>query len=299
VLVSAIPLIAFWGRYPDPIAVHWSAGGAPNGSMPLVWHFVVIVGGIVLAWGALVSSSFRRLPSSSVTAFVAFIMGLLAAVNAQILIFNLDAPSWEQADTMSIGWLIGVVAAGLAAAWIGWLLTGGAGGIPADVSIAPVVGSGESWSGSTSNLGMVVVAWLPLLLVLVVSPMLAPLLVAIGVVVVMFSSVTVGVDREALTISLGPFGRPRRRIPIGDITGAAAFDIRPMAYGGWGYRLSSGVRAYVIKGGEAIRVEIENHPDVLVTVEGAAEGAAVLDRLARGRSGDEDADRQQHGEDEL
>ncbi len=290
-IAAVLPLIAFRDRYPDPLAVHWSLGGAPNGSMPIAIYSAAMIGGLAAAFVALIAGSFRSLPSAPLTSLVAFIMGLLAAINAQIVVFNLDAASWEDAAPMTPVWLIGVVAAGLVSAWIGWLLAGGTEGIPRDVPIEAVTVSRDTWSGRASNIGLLVVAVLPVLLIVTVSPIVAPLLVCISVAVVVFSSVTVDVDSDGVTISLGPFAWPARHVAHRDITGAAAFEIQPMAYGGWGYRLSSGARAYVIRRGEAIRIGIAAGPDVLVTVDGAAEGAAVIDSLADGRSGGEYPDR--------
>ena len=42
------------------------------------------------------------MPSAPITAVTYFIMGLLAAVNAQTVVANLDAPSWQAADDMSV-----------------------------------------------------------------------------------------------------------------------------------------------------------------------------------------------------
>ena len=56
-----------------------------------------------------------------------------------------------------------------------------------------------------------------------------------------------------------------------------------MAYGGWGWRIRPGRRAYIIRGGPAIRIERANGVAVIVTVDDAAQGAAVIESLARAR----------------
>ncbi len=291
VVAAALPLVVLRDRYPDPIAVHWSLGGAPNGSMPMAIYGPAMIGGMAAALAALIAGSRRSLPSAPLTSFVAFIMGLLAAVNAQIVIFNLDVPSWEDAGHMTPVWLIGVVAVGLVSGWIGWLLAGGTEGVPADMPIERMTVARDTWSGRASNTGLLAIAALPVLLIVTVSPLVAPLLVCISFAVVVFSSVTVDVDSDGVTISLGPFAWPRRHIAHAGITDAAAFEIQPMSYGGWGYRLRSGVRAYIVRSGEAIRIGVVDGPDVLVTVDGAAQGAAVIESLIARRSADEDPDR--------
>ena len=75
------------------------------------------------------------MPSAPLTAVTYFIMGLLAAVNAQIVIANLDAASWETADEMSAPLLIAVLVAGAVAGAIGWFAAGGSHGVPVDVPL--------------------------------------------------------------------------------------------------------------------------------------------------------------------
>ena len=84
-------------------------------------------------------------------------------------------------------------------------------------------------------------------------------------------------------ISLGPLGFPRRRVSIEKITGAGAIEVHPLAYGGWGWRMRPGRRAYIIRGGPAIRIERANG---VATVDDAPTGSAVIDTLAKkGRYG--------------
>ena len=124
-------------------------------------------------------------------------------------------------------------------------------------------------------------AVLPVLLVLFIDPIWMILMVAISIAMVAFSSVRVEANEQGVTVNIGPFGWPRTHVPPEEITGAAAFNIKPMAYGGWGYRVRSGVRAFVIRSGPAIRIERSQGPDMLVTVDDAPVGAATIGTLAR------------------
>jgi hypothetical protein len=249
--------------------------------MPLVVYAALLAAGLILTWGALIAGSRETMSSAPLTAVTYFIMGLLAAVNAQIVMANLDAASWEAADEMSAPLFIAVLVIAAIAGAVGWFAAGGSHGVPVDVPLAAASVSTRNWSGSASNGWVALGAALPVLLVLFIDPIWMILMVAISIVMVAFSSVRVEANEQGVTVVVGPFGWPRKHIPIEEITGAAAFDVKPMAYGGWGYRARSGVRAFVIRSGPAIRIERSEGPDTLVTVDDAPAGAATIGTLAR------------------
>ena len=278
---ALLPFVAFWSRYPDPLAVHWGFSGPPNGEMSLLVYVALVAAGMILNWGALVAGAREGMPSAPLTAVTYFIMALLAAVNAQIVIANLDAASWEAADNMSAPLFAVVLLTGAIAAAFGWFVAGGSHGVPVDVPLAAASASTKNWSGSASNGWVAIGAVLPVLVVLSIDPIWTILMVAIAIVMVAFSSVRVEADEQGVTVDIGPFGWPRSHMPMEEITGAAAFDVKPMAYGGWGYRVRSGVRAFIIRSGPAIRIERSQGPDTLVTVDDAPVGAASISALAR------------------
>ena len=88
-----LPLVAFWARYPDPLAAHWGFSGPANGEMALLVYAAMLTAGMLLSWVALIAGAREAMPSAPLTAVTYLIMGLLAAVNAQIVVANLDAPS--------------------------------------------------------------------------------------------------------------------------------------------------------------------------------------------------------------
>jgi hypothetical protein len=221
------------------------------------------------------------MPSAPITAVTYFIMGLLAAVNAQTVVANLDAPSWQAADDMSVLLFIVVLLAGTIAGAIGWFAAGGGHGVPVDVPLPAASPASGNWSGSASNGWVVLGAVFPIVVVLFADPIWMLLMVAIAIVMIAFSSVRVEANEQGVAVRIGPFGWPRTSIPMEEITGAAAFDVKPMAYGGWGYRMRSGVRAVIIRSGPAVRIERTDGPDLLVTVDDAAVGAASIGALAR------------------
>ncbi len=46
---SAVLLVLYWDRSPDPLAVHWGISGEPDGSLPLWGYAVVMIGGLLLS----------------------------------------------------------------------------------------------------------------------------------------------------------------------------------------------------------------------------------------------------------
>jgi hypothetical protein len=281
VLGAFVPLIAFRIRYPDPIAVHWAFSGLPNGEMSFPLYVALLAVGMLLAWFALVAGSRTSMPSAPLAAVTYFIIGLVAAVNVQIVVANLDAVTWQAAEPMSMAVLVGVIVAGLIAGLIGWLSAGGSHGVPVDEPMTPGATPVESWSGSASNGWFAAFSVVPILFAVLLEPLWTVLMIAVAIVVVAFASVRVAVDSDGVTVEIGPFGWPSQHISVGEITGAEAFEVRPMAYGGYGYRVRSGVRAFIIRGGPAIRIGRATGPDTLVTVDDAPIGAVSIAALAR------------------
>ncbi len=75
---------------------------------------------------------------------------------------------------------------------------------------------------------------------------------------------------------MGWLGWPSRTVTYDQMTSIEVEDVVPMEYGGWGFRLANGAQAHVIRSGEAIRINREGKSDILVTVDDAGTGAAIL-----------------------
>jgi len=279
---SAVLLILYWDRFPDPLAVHWGISGEPDGTLPLWLYAVAVIGGMLLSWIGLIIGG-RGAPNAPLASSVYFIIGLLAAINFQVVSFNLDATTWEEARDLDVLAFAGVLIVALLAGGLGWLLGEGRRGVPEDEPLDMPATTASAWSGTASNLWFALIAVIPIALALVVTPIWAGLMVVIAILIVIFAFVRVDANENGVAIALGPIGRPRRKIAIDRLTGAGAFEVRPMAYGGWGWRIRPGRRAYIIRGGPAIRIERANGVAVIVTVDDAPHGAAVVESLARAR----------------
>ncbi len=107
-------------------------------------------------------------------------------------------------------------------------------------------------------------------------------------------SFTVRVDSSGLTVR-STLGWPGTRIPAGEVLVASATQVNPLGdYGGWGWRVAldgSGRTGVVLSKGEALAVDRTGGRGFVVTVDGAAEAAALLNTMAeRARPGSEPQD---------
>ena len=100
-----------------------------------------------------------------------------------------------------------------------------------------------------------------------------------------FGWITVTVDVRGLQIRYGVLPRPVTSVPLDDIRRAERIDLAPLQWGGWGYRgsrKSFGRAAVVLRGGDAIKLQLTDGGEFAVTVDDAATGAALLaDLLAQ------------------
>jgi hypothetical protein len=148
--------------------------------------------------------------------------------------------------------------------------------------------SGAAWTGRAH-----LTWWLPLVLiaigvVIVVSarsvagalPSAVLLLVYLA-----FGWIRVSVDARGLRIRYGLLPWPVTSVPLHDMRRVERIDLRPLDWGGWGYRGSRKAfrrAAVVLRGGDAIKLQLTDGSEFAVTVDDAATGAGVLADLLAG-----------------
>jgi hypothetical protein len=117
-----------------------------------------------------------------------------------------------------------------------------------------------------------------------VATVLALLAIVLVPAMLVVSEVEVRVDARGLTVALGPFGLPSRRLPLPSIAGAESITVDPWQWGGWGYRKvprRRGATAIVMRGGDGLRVVARDGRELVVTVPDAGTAAALLADLVR------------------
>ncbi|MGA7096879.1 MAG: DUF1648 domain-containing protein [Acidimicrobiia bacterium] len=280
--VCLVPLAVGWSHLPDPVAIHWTGTGAPDGSIALSQVPLVSLGLIALA---LLTTSLFRVegePSAEAFAMVGLIGGLTFALNLALVSLNWDASTWEGAD--SFAWLdiALILICALVGGGLGYALGRRAHPVriaatTKEESIEVAVAERVSWVGRAS------VRW-PLFLlgggalltlaVPVVGPWLGGFLVLSGLALM---NVEANVNNGGLTVRLG--GIPVRRIPVDGVSSARPIDLEPAAWGGWGWRATPGASALVVRRGDALEVTLAGGRRFAVTVDDPATGAALLNGL--------------------
>jgi hypothetical protein len=290
VAVGLVPLVLGWSHMPDPVATHWGFDGVPNGYMPLMAVPLLMV--FMVAVGLLTTSLFRieGRPTAEAFAMVGLMGGLGVVLMTSLVYLNWDVATWEEAGPFIWWHLLGILAGAAVGGFLGYSLGKGWYPMPVGESHAagPVVDISDdevvSWVGSCS------VKW-PMLILgpfAVVFFLMRDWWMVMGfvfiVLAMLFSRVFISINDDWLEIRLGG-GMRARRIAIDKVQSARAIDLEPAAWGGWGWRVTSGASAIVLRRGDAIEVTFDNGRRFAVTVDDAATGAALLSglvaRLAR------------------
>lgn len=102
----------------------------------------------------------------------------------------------------------------------------------------------------------------------------------LGALVAALGTARVTVDRQGLVVALGPLGRPRIHVPVEDVAEAAAAEVSPMRFGGWGYRVVPGGRGVILRAGPGLVVTRRSGQRLTVTVDDADTAAGLLATLA-------------------
>jgi uncharacterized membrane protein len=276
--------VLFSDRLPDDVAVHWGFDGKPNGSMPKWVPPALLTAIWVATWVGLLSSARHSSGRSSGVDTTYGIGALLAGVSILITSANLDAHHWSDVDTdlWGVVLVIGVS-----------LVLGAAGNVlerlrathapVSETTARPITSkppTRKTWIGRER---------LPYLVLLVGGigiggPLLGlipiPIALVLVVVFIEFARVTVTITAQEVDIALGPLKWPRRRVPIKEIVRADAVRVRPLQYGGTGYRLAGKAIGYIIRGGEGIDIETAGRRHYVVTIDGADEAAAAINYYA-------------------
>ena len=109
--------------------------------------------------------------------------------------------------------------------------------------------------------------------------------VVVGVILLVtlaFVQVRVTVDGRGLHVVSRLLGIRLKQVSLDQVESAFADTVSPLQYGGWGYRLTSGRTAVVMRGGEALVVNLRRGNQFAVTVDGPHTAAALLNALSGG-----------------
>jgi hypothetical protein len=290
VLIVAVLPMAVWGRLPDPVAIHWGLDGRPDGSAPLIVDVVLltVLTALVTLLPLLAVVRGDRHTARTMLALAHGMGAFFVLLRWRTLALNLDAAGWSEAGSLTLG-RVAVMALGAAPfALLGWWL----GGLHPDLPrperepvrhVLPPDGQ-LVWVGRQSwaiarLLGPALIASggvIAALRVALETSIVGSTLMLVGILLWWFTTITVAAGPAGLKVRFGPLGWPAIRVPLSAIERIAVEDIEPLAHGGWGYRVTPGVRAVVIRRGVGLRVVRTGRPDLIVTIDDAANAAGVL-----------------------
>ncbi|MDJ0377895.1 hypothetical protein [Cryobacterium sp. PH31-L1] len=111
------------------------------------------------------------------------------------------------------------------------------------------------------------------------SAMAAAIVVLIFLVTLLFVQVRVSVDQRGLRVVSRLLGIRLKQVPLDQMESAFADAVSPLRSGGWGYRLTGGRSAVVMRGGPALVVNLRRGNQFAVTVDDPQGAAALLTAL--------------------
>lgn len=294
-----------WARpdLPDPIAIHWGAGGRPDGfgspTTTLVLTIVTAVG-LPALFAAFALPALRRGDRGPSYRFLAAMMAatsaLIVTVTTWLTVMQRGLDNAHDAGTVWWGLADALVNAGLAGI-IAWRIQ------PehqqastTERGVEPLaIGADERvvwlqdttirrrWAVAATALGLVL-ACTAIAFWFTADRSAAIVLTIVAVVVALAIATTtafhVRVDATGLTVRSW-IGVPRFQVPIGDIEQASVIDIHGIGdFGGFGVRWMPDRFGVVLRTGEALQVQRRSGRLFAVTVDDAATAAAALNALA-------------------
>jgi hypothetical protein len=301
-LGTSLPLLVGWSHLPAQVATHWARGGAPDGSASKLGAIIVLtlVGLVPLAGVGSKLGDPLRVPAALAT--LAFVGSVVSSVSVLITVLNWNSSSWTAArEPGLVGMALALGLPGVAAAITYYLARRFYPEVRRQLDALPALslaaGERAYWTGSATNRWFWAIAVAIALLASatsrssgvlgVVGPVLGLLAVAC------FARLRVTVDGRGVEVRYGLLGWPRQRIPLARIRSAEAFELMPLAHGGWGYRGSLhalGRASIVVRAGVALRLELEGGKRLCITVDHADEAAKLINGfVARGRAGSSSA----------
>jgi len=294
---------ALWRQeLPPEVASHWSGTGVADDTLPtmgvltgvLITTGVAAVGGILFCVFGTLSARQRR--------NIVFMFGFLGGISTAVWLIpaHLTIQAGSAAEAV-LGWWIVVL-----------MLLPLYGLIPAALLPRPLaerpatleqradserssleIKAGENDTYTAGSLGWIFV-WCTVGLVILGGFLYGTIIVgssfadnAVGILVlgfailicVAFSYIRVSVDHRGLRVTSGIFGIPLKRIHLHQIDFAEGADLRAMEWGGWGYRITAGRSAIILRSGPGLIVGTVNGKEFGLTLAKPEEPAYLLNAL--------------------
>ena len=296
-LLAATAVALGWrDRLPDPVASHWGPDGVDGTSSFAGLLAVLPTVGVpfaALAWAIAFFAGRAALTRRFAAALAVWVAGFAAGLTLAMLAAQLDVAT--AADARDIGGGLALAFAGplALAALAAWVTPGDAAlaataPVPASaVRLALPDGEVATWVRRIDwvHPGVVVAICAAFAAVMGLTTrtwwFAAVLFAFLATLVGGLSSWTVTVDARGL-VARARLPRPRVVVPLAEVEHAEVVQVSPLReFGGWGLRMGlDGRVGVVLRGGESLEVTRTGGRRVVVTVDDAATGAALLNTLA-------------------
>lgn len=291
------------GDVPDPLPTHWGPGGEVDGTTSLTTFTLLALGAtlVVAALGVALLPLLRPRPLAVAgVVFTAWVAWLAATTYAATLTAASGAATAAEVP-LEPGLVVAILLVPSLVAVMIWLL------VPLVPREARKVSTPSSplsvdadervtWIGQASSQLLLLGALLLVLTAVSTVFVLWPLALALGlaaIAVAWVHRITLRVDNTAVTVAWSPFRWPRISVPLSDVTAAHTATIEPLAWGGWGYRVTPRGHAAVSRRGPGVVLSRRERAPLAVTVDapdGAVDlvNALVASRTRPPRSGPDD-----------
>ncbi len=295
--VGTALVLAAKGRLPDPIATHWGPAGTADGFATLgsvVGSNAALIAGLSLLTLALTLPT--RHPSiAAVASGTAVFMGILMYGSVLAQQGVTDARTVTMSNLALAGGMVAGVVVGVAHALVVRTKPGVApyprpaapdGAVRAHVAeSARVAWTGQMRHGAVTSVvlsgSVALMLALAVWLWLIAGPWWLMLLLAVLIAAVMIPVQQATVVVDSAGVSVRAFGRTLRRTELSQIKAARVVEISALGdYGGVGFRGGfDGSWGFITASGESLRLQRFDAADLVFTVDGAAQAAAVVNTL--------------------
>ena len=292
-VASAAWLLAALPTLPAEVTVHWSVTGVPDKTAPPALALLALPASI--GFGLIVWSVLRRpanvrgatAPRILTAAAVLFATVVSGGVTATLLVAARSGGTFPWAVLVG-AFVLGAILGALAAL----LLPVPPTARPREsVAVAPLpLAASERvvWVGRAAPSAVVtgvllvvagLIAALALVLAVFVTPVLLVLLIPALAAAAASGGWRVRLDEHGAVVR-GALPPMVLRVALGDLAAARVTTVAPVGdFGGWGPRHRHGVTGIVTRAGEALELDRTDGRRLLITMDDAAEGAAVLTAL--------------------
>lgn len=294
-----ITFVMLHDRLPDPLAVHWDLRGRVDNTSSVGAFFAgTLIASAALALASMAATFLAHSPIAGRMVATLMTFGAWIAAIAWTATVAVSLGAAQAVDVRMPWYLVLLVIGGpILLGIVAWLVLPGEWRHPNAPMPTGAPGSGLTfapgeavvwidhayaawgrWAAAGAGAAAVVTFW-------IARPVTIPLAI-VAVALALTCELAVRIDAGGMHTLWGPFGWPRPRIPLEQITAVRAEQISPLQWGGWGYRVSPRGVAAVIRSGPGLVISRVGRPDYAVTIPHAADGAEVLGALlARERAG--------------